>query len=202
MIKRIAFLLLFAAVAIAQGRMDFTLSIEQPAKNTFHMTLRCDGLKGEMNDFKMPAWMPGFYGLQDYARFVSSFRAADAAGKPLAWEKVTKNTWRVITAGAAAVTLDYDVAGTRNFPASSLLSESRAYLAPPGTYLHLAGQLQRPATVAVKLPAGWSRIATGLDPVPGKPNTYAAPDFDLLYDSPLLAGNQESLSFTVNDSDS
>ena len=64
-------------------------------------------------------------------------------------------------------------------------------------YLHLAGQLQRPATVSIQLPPGWSRVATGLDPVPGRANTFSAPDFDTLYDCPLLIGNQETLGFDV-----
>ena len=177
--------------------MSFTVSIEQPATHSFHVTARCDGLHGEIQDFKMPVWMPGFYGIQDYAKYVSNFRAADAAGHALGWEKTTKNTWRVVTGDAPAVTLDYDISGSRNFPAASLVSDTRAYLAPPGVYMHLAGQIQRSATVTFKPAAGWSHIATGLDPVPGKINTFSAPDFDLLYDSPVLLGNQEVLQFSV-----
>jgi predicted metalloprotease with PDZ domain len=177
--------------------MAFTVSIDAPATHSFHVTFRCDGLKGEIQDFKMPVWMPGFYGIQDYAKFVSNFRAVDTAGHPLGFEKTTKNTWRVVTGGAPTVTLDYDVTGTRNFPAASLISETRAYLAPPGVYMHLAGQIQHPVTVTFQPVAGWSHIATGLDPVPGRPNTYSAPDFDLLYDSPVLLGNQEVLQFAV-----
>ena len=31
----------------------------------------------------------------------------------------------------------------------------------------------------------------------GQPNTFFAPDFDVLYDSPMLMGNQEILQFSV-----
>jgi predicted metalloprotease with PDZ domain len=37
-------------------------------------------------------------------------------------------------------------------------------------------------------------VATGLDSIKGKPFTYFAPDYDILYDSPLLMGTLESLS--------
>jgi predicted metalloprotease with PDZ domain len=44
----------------------------------------------------------------------------------------------------------------------------------------------------------WANVATGLDDVPGKKFTYAAADFDVLFDSPLLIGNLETLpAFTV-----
>ena len=49
-------------------------------------------------------------------------------------------------------------------------------------------------TVTIDLNPAWSTVATGLDPVPGEPaHTFAAADFDVLYDSPILMGNLESL---------
>ena len=50
-------------------------------------------------------------------------------------------------------------------------------------------------TVTVLPRPGWKRVSTGLDPVPGKPGTFTAPDFDTLYDCPILVGNQEILTF-------
>ena len=60
----------------------------------------------------MPQWSPGYYGIGDYSRNVSNFRAEDASGHALAWEKVTKNTWRVVADNAPAIVLNYDVFGT------------------------------------------------------------------------------------------
>src|SRR3954470_16684214 len=96
---------------LLDAKMAFTVSMPQPANHTYHVTLRCDGLKGELQDFKMPQWSPGYYGIGDYARNVSAFHAADAGGRKLAWEKVAKNTWRVVAANAPVVVLNYDVFG-------------------------------------------------------------------------------------------
>jgi len=178
--------------------MAFTVTMPQPASHIFHVAFRCEGLKGEMQDFKMPLWSPGYYGIIDYARNVSNLRAEDGAGRPLAWEKVTRNTWRVVTGNAPVVLLNYDVYGAVSFAAQNFLGENRAYISPAGLFLHVAGQLQHPVTVAIQLPPDWTRIATGLDDAAGRANTFAAPDFDVLYDSPILMGNQESLSFTVD----
>jgi len=181
----------------APGVIAFTISMPQPSNHLFHVTFRADGLKGEFHDVKMPAWHPGYYRMIDYARNVSGFRAQDGAGRALPWEKVAKNTWRIAAGKASTMILSYDVLGTVSFSAQNFLGESRAFIAPSGMYLHLAGQLQRAATVSIQLPPGWSRIATGLDPVPGKANVFFAPDFDTLYDCPLLIGNQETLEFDV-----
>ena len=169
----------------------------RPAEHLFHVILRCQGIKGELLDFKMPAWMPGFYKILDYESKVSNFRAADGGGRTLPWEKVTRSGWRVAAGNAATVTVEYDVAGLVNFAAQNNLDEKRAFIAPPGMFLYLPGRLGHPVTVILDVPAGWTKIATGLDPVPGRPGTFFAPDFDTLYDCPILLGNQENIVFEV-----
>ena len=87
----------------------------QPANHLFHVALRCDGLKGEIQDFKLPVWHPGYYRILDYAKNVSNFRAEDAAGHALPWEKTTRNTWRVAAENAPSIILNYDVLGSTTF---------------------------------------------------------------------------------------
>jgi len=43
------------------GTMSFTVTMEQPNTHYYHVVLRCEGLKGEAQDFKMPSWTPGYY---------------------------------------------------------------------------------------------------------------------------------------------
>jgi predicted metalloprotease with PDZ domain len=188
--------LVFPASA-ADSPWTYTVSMPHPAAHVFHVALRIDAPSGEMVDFKMPAWMPGFYKILDYEANVSNFRAADGAGKALPWEKVTRNTWRVAAGGTAALIVEYDVFGNIHFAAQNELDEKRAFIAPPGMFLYSTGRLGRPVRVVIELPDGWTKISTGLDPVPGRPRTFAAPDFDTLYDCPILLGNQESLAFEV-----
>lgn len=195
--RTLGLLLICSALGVAQGTMAFTVSLDNPGAHVFHVTLRCDGLSGEMQDFKMPAWAPGFYRLLDYEKYVSNFRALDDAGRALPWEKVTRNAWRVVTGNAPAVTLSYDVYGAVSFAVQNYLGENRALLSPPGTFLYLAGGLARPVTITLAPPGNWTTIATGLDPVAGRPHTFAASDFDVVYDSPILMGSQELLRFEV-----
>jgi predicted metalloprotease with PDZ domain len=195
----LAFLVL-ASVAFAgphTSTMAFTVSMERPTTHYFHVVLRCEGLKGETQDFKMPAWTPGYYRIMDYARNVVRFQAEDGAGSPLAWEKTSKNAWRVRTAGTTVVSVSYDVYAFAQSVADSYLDDAHAFIAPAGVFMHVAGHLQDPVSVAVRPFQGWSTISTGLDPVAGRPDTFSAPDFDVFYDCPILAGNQEVLSFDV-----
>lgn len=183
--------------AAAADSLSFTVSIPQPATHTLHVTLRCEGLKGELEDFKMPAWSPGYYGIGDYARNVSNFHVADGAGHALPFEMTAKNTWRVAAANAPVIVVDYDVFGATNFAANTYIGEERAYLSPSGVFVHVGGEVQHPVTVNIQEPSNWKQIATGLEPVKGHPGLFSAANFDVLYDCPILMGNQEILQFAV-----
>lgn len=186
--------------AAAQGppaRVRFTVSMDQPNTHYFHVVLRCEGLKGEAQDFKMPSWTPGYYQIMDYARNVLNFKAEDGAGRDLPWTKTAKNTWRVETGKTGSIIVSYDVYAFNRFCADSYLDDRQGFICPAGVFLHIAGQLGRPATITVKPLHPEDTVTTGLDLVDGRPNTFFAPDFDVLYDCPLLIGKQEVLTFNV-----
>ncbi len=190
-------LLLITLSATAQ-KIHFTVSMEQPASHYFHVVLQYSGAKGAATEFKMPVWSPGYYQRLDYAQYVESFKVTSNAGDTLPWTKGTANSWQVTHKGQSSFTISYDVKATRAFVANPFLDSTRGYIIPGGLFVHPAGKINLPSTVEVKPAPGWNNIATGLDPVAGKPFTYTAPNFDELYDSPLLVGNLEELpSFTV-----
>jgi predicted metalloprotease with PDZ domain len=195
--------ILFAAapcLAPAQTRaaaptMSISVSMDRPTTHYYHVVFRADGLKGETQDFKMPAWTPGYYRIMDYAKYVKDFKAEDGAGRPLAWEKTAKNTWRVRCGKAGAIVVSYDVYAFTRFVADSYLGDDGGFITPTGVFMHVAGRLKDPVTVTVVPHADWKQVSTGLDPVAGLPNTFTAADFDTLYDCPILIGNQEIMTF-------
>ena len=171
----------------------FTVSLN-PAAHLYHVVFRVEGLAGEIQDFKLPVWMPGYYGLQSYAANIQDFRASDDAGRPLAWEKTTDNCWRVASAGSPVVIAAYDVLATSSFVAHNYLGEDRGYIAPVGVFMYLDGRIHHPVTLTIESNPKWDTIATGLDRLsPDSPATFTAPDFDVLYDCPIVLGNLDHL---------
>jgi len=184
----------------AQQNLDlhYTLSLNDPGSHRIHVTFRCSGLSGPVLDFKMPAWMPGYYQLLDYAKNVGNFHATDDNGHELGWTKTDTNTWRVANPAGSKATITYDVTATKAFVALPWLDSTRAYIAPAGVFLYIEGYLKTPVIVEVKPFSGWNTVATGLQATKAKPYTYHAPDFDILYDCPILAGSLEELpAFTI-----
>ncbi|MFA6127900.1 MAG: hypothetical protein WC699_11385 [Bacteroidales bacterium] len=178
-----------------EGKMSYTVSMDQPASHYYHVDFRYDGITAESVDLKMPAWTPGYYMILDLAKNVVEFNATDATGKTLDFEKTAKNTWHINTRGANSLLVSYYVFANRASVADPYLADNRGFISPTGVFMFVDGKLNNPVTVTVKPFSGWKEISTGLDPVKGVANTFTAPDFDRLYDCPILVGNQEVLSF-------
>jgi predicted metalloprotease with PDZ domain len=187
-------LLFFFITAYSQkSSLSYTVKMDNPEWHFFHVQLSCKGIQKEFIDFKMPVWTPGYYQKMDYAKNLEQLKATDAAGKELKWEKVNDNTWRVFSKKAAIVNLSYEIKTVRPFVATAYLDETRGYILPAAVFLHIDKMINHPVQVSVVPYEKWNRVATGLDSIAGKKFTYTAPDFDILYDSPLLVGDLEEL---------
>jgi predicted metalloprotease with PDZ domain len=171
--------------------------MENPNNHYFHVTFTYSGINDESVDFKLPAWTPGYYMIMNYAKYIVNFTAIDSSGKQLNWEKTAKNIWTIYSLNTKTITISYDVFSFRTSVADSFLDDGRGFISPTGIFMHPAGKINHPVTVTIVPYHKFSVVSTGLDPVPGKPNTFFAPNFDVLYDCPILAGNQEILKFEV-----
>jgi len=190
------FMVLNASAKKAKGKIniEFTLSFNDPASNIVHVTLKYQGARNNETIFKMPEWTTGYYQLMNFADHVSQFKITDFDGNPINWKKENSNTWKVFNQQAQSFKITYAVKGTRAFVAANIIEEERTYLSPAGVMVYPKGLINHPVTVIIEPFHKWNSIATGLALVAGKKNTYIAPDFDILYDSPFLMGSKlESL---------
>ncbi len=189
------------------ANLHYSVSMDHPDRHLYHVVLKATGFKGPVIDLRMPAWMPGYYQLLDYAKNLSNLRITNDLGQPIPWEKTGRNAWRVALGKTQPLTVEYDIFANTQFAAQSFLDTTRGFISPASLFLYPEGYLKNPVTLDIMLFPGWSTIATGLDTVPGKTHRlygpaethrYYAPDFDILYDCPILMGNLETLpSFTV-----
>src|SRR5262249_54106915 len=152
-------------------------------------------------DLMMPVWSPGFYGLQNYAARVTAFTARGADGTALDVKKPSDNRWTVTTMANRTFTATYSVAAPRGSNLGYGVTETSAVIIGPATYVTLvdAPRTHRPADVTLDLPGSWKGSMTSLDPAADhRPNHYTAPDYDVLVDSPILAGaDLTTTEFTV-----
>lgn len=138
---------------------------------------------------KLPVWAPGYYMIQNYPKHLCDFTASDTAGTPLRWQKEGKNGWRITMPADGKAIVKYRIFADEYDVASSRIDNTCAFIAPNGVFMYSDLQKYQPVTVTYQVPSNWKNVSTGLVPHQDQPYTYTAPDFDILYDSPLLMGN-------------
>ena len=191
------FMTLSSASILAQTKVSFEVSFIEPQAHYVDVQMEIAGNKKEKLDLKMPVWTPGSYLVREFAKNLEGFKAVDGKGKPLLFDKIDKNTWRVQNAATEKIKVTYRIYAFEVSVRTSFVDASHAFISPSGMFLYPDGQIKSSSTIAINLPKGWFKISTGLDAVKGKENLFFAPDFDILYDSPFEIGNQDTFEFTA-----
>lgn len=174
----------------------FELSLADAATHIVHVRMKCMNNGKDSIVFKMPQWTPGYYQVMNYANHVINFEAR-SGGDPAAFKKANSNTWVVSTRFKKDILVSYDVVADSPFVATSFMDTTHAYLTPAATFLYIDNAITTPVSVTVRPYQNWNTVATGLDAVSSL--VFTAPDFDVLFDCPILAGNLEELpAFKVN----
>ncbi len=142
----------------------------------------------------LPSWTPGAYEISNYARFVTTFDAFQAADS-LDWEKADPDTWRVTArrAGEVKVAFDYKADSLDN--AMSWSKPNFAFFNGTNLFFYPEGQgADFASTVTVRTQSDW-RIATGMTRTGA--NTFTALNYHDLVDMPFFVGRFDSDSSIV-----
>jgi predicted metalloprotease with PDZ domain len=147
---------------------------------------------------ELPAWTPGAYELTWFSRWVSGFSPATPDGKPLVWDKVDFETWRIETGGAKTVQIAFtyeadslDNATSWTRPDFVLFNGTNLFLYPAGRGLNF------PATVTVHTSPSWL-VTTGMA-AGAAPGSFTAPTYHDLVDMPFFIGRFDLDSVQTSD---
>jgi predicted metalloprotease with PDZ domain len=187
--------LLVIGTPVAAQTVRYEVSLTSPASKNFHVSGEFPTAGKETLFVSLPAWSPGSYEIQNYARYVHGFAAKNAAGQPLRWDRGDKDTWRVVTGRSDRVTVEFDfLADTIDLSIARLTPDFGQFL---GTNLFLfeEGQLARPAEVRFRLPAGWQVTTALRGPANG---VYRAGDYHELVDAMTFVGHYSLDSLQVD----
>jgi len=157
--------------------IDYIVSIKNPTSHLYDVEIQIKGIRESSLSISMPAWSPGMYRIENYARNVQDFHAANARNQALNWEQTDKQTWRIAKQSADDVNVRYQVYSTS-------LTDQMADFAPPAVFMYVVGQKHVPCSVKFNAPGGW-KVYTGLEK---KGDRYHAADYDTFIDSPAFIG--------------
>jgi predicted metalloprotease with PDZ domain len=158
-------------VSVAHGEFHVSAEFPTSGKDTLFVSL--------------PAWSPGNYEIQNYARYVHGFAAKNASGQALHWDRADKDTWRVVTGRTDRVAVEFDYSpDTIDLSVARTVQDFAQFLGS-NLFMFEEGQLARPAEVRFRLPAGWQVTTALKGPASG---VYRAGDYHELADAMTFVG--------------
>ena len=164
--------------------MHYHISVADPQSHFLLVTYTIPDIENDFIEIQLPAWRPGRYELQNFAKNIQFIEAISVSGDKLPIHKVTKDRWRVGTEGQKEVRIRYSYYAVSQNAGTSYVDEELWYLNFINFCMYTEGRISEPYQITLALPEGYT-IACGL-PAAGH-NTLAARDFYQLVDSPLLA---------------
>jgi predicted metalloprotease with PDZ domain len=145
---------------------------------------------GDRLDLFVAAWTPGSYRIRDYAKDLEGVRATTPEGVALPIRKTDVHRWQVDTAGAGDVVVRYEVYASGDSVRDNRVEADHAILNGAPTFLAAVDRLALPHDVRLQTPEAWPGVAATLPAHPsGEARRYRAPTYDVLVDSPILAGD-------------
>lgn len=174
---------------MSHSSIHFNISFVEQQAHYVEIEMYITNFSDPFIDLKMPVWTPGSYLIREYSRHIESVSAFSAT-KPIRCRKTSKNTWRVENE-SGPIKICYRIYGFEVSVRTNFIDVDRAFLSPAATFLYVDGQLNHPVTLQINLPEDWTQISTGLSRIDSDKHRYAAPNFDILFDSPLEIGNQD-----------
>jgi predicted metalloprotease with PDZ domain len=183
------------SVPVSNLRYEITFDSATAQRNTLGVTVSFEvGARGAVL-LSFPTWTPGSYEVSNFARFLTDF-SATAAGKPLDWDKLDHDTWRIDPAGARSVTVRFDYRAVSLDNAMAWSRPDFAFVNGTNIFPFPEGRgFDFPAAVTVKTQSGWL-VATGMEPG-GPPGTYRESNYHDLVDKPIFIGRFDLDSMQV-----
>ena len=174
------------SVPVSNLRYEITFDSATARRHTIAVAVNFDvGDKGAVL-LSFPSWTPGSYEISNFARFVSGF-SATAAGKPLDWDKLDYDTWRIDPAGARSVTVRFDCHAVTLDNAAAWSQSDFAFVNGTNIFPYPEGRgFEFPASVTVKTQPGWL-VTTGMEPA-GAAATWRESNYHDLVDKPFFIG--------------
>jgi predicted metalloprotease with PDZ domain len=178
--------------AATQARVDYAIDLTSPEHHLGQVSITFPSSPAPYLDVKMPAWRTGRYTILDLANGVRRFAATDAQGRPLAWYKVDKSTWRIALPGPTSIHVGYELYANELGLRTRHIDDSHAYLDASAVFMYADRYRADDVTVSLTVPKGWESFS-GMSST--GPQRFAAANWDVLVDSPIETGLDRSYRF-------
>ncbi|MGB0521487.1 MAG: M61 family metallopeptidase [Flammeovirgaceae bacterium] len=166
--------------------MHYTVSYDNPASQFVDFKLQIANISTKKLHLQLPAWRPGRYTLQNFAKNIHRFEVHTKEGKPIAFKKITKDCWEVQTKNIKAIEVHYSYYAAQMDAGGSWLDEEQLYLNWITCGLQVVEHAQESYSIDLEIPKSY-QVATSF---PQHKKGFIAKNFYELVDSPIIASAQ------------
>jgi predicted metalloprotease with PDZ domain len=178
-------------------KLAYQITMSQPQTHLFEVELTVSNWNSAVLDVKMPVWTPGSYLVREYARQLQNFAAVTNEDRQLNTTKITKNHWQIKTDNCSEVNIIYRIFANELTVRTNHLDATHGYFNPAALCFYVPNYEHCPIEITIIPPDRNWQVTTPLPAISSQ--TFLAPDFDTLVDSPFEIGTQQVYEFKVLD---
>jgi predicted metalloprotease with PDZ domain len=179
--------------------ISYKLAMSHPASHLFEVTIDVSIPPNETTafvDLQMPRWQPGRYSVADFAKNVQEFNAR-SQNRPLQWDKLDDQTWRIQRQGNRVITATYRVFGDDLSGTYAQLDTGHANYTGGEIFMYVVGHKPDAVELHVEPPSNW-RVVNGRTERPDQ-HDWKYPNYELMIDNPTEIGPDWTVDdFTVD----
>ncbi len=115
-------------------------------KSSHFIDIECsiENIQTDEIELQLPAWRPGRYELQNFAKNIQIFEVFDEKGQKLQTSKISKDRWKIQTHGAKTITAKYNYYANLVNAGSSFVDENILYVNPVNLCIYAEGYINEP----------------------------------------------------------
>lgn len=193
--------------------IQYKISSENPHSHFLNIEMVIDNIESETIELQLPAWRPGRYELQHFAKNIQRFEITNLEGKAIDFHKITKDRWLIYTTDLQEVTIKFTYFANVQNAGSSYVDEGIMYVNFVNCLPYVQGRMNEPCEVEVAPPVdasnrpkgGAFQFACGITPIiseGGVARLSPSGGWGAIVDSPLLASPYlQHEIYRVNDVD-
>lgn len=165
--------------------MKYQISYENPQSHYINLELHVDQIAEDAIELQLPAWRPGRYVLQNFAKNIQKFEVLDGENKPIAFKKITKDRWRIETKNCQEIKVRYNYFAHQMDAGGCWLDADQLYINWICCALYIEDRIDEAYELHFSLPDNY-QMACSLT-TNFKTRKLSAKDFHQLVDAPLIA---------------
>ncbi len=187
-------------------KLGYFLDISTPSNHQVNVSISGEFPK-ELNqlEFFLPRWSPGSYLIREYARHISNLKATNSFGEYLHFVQTDISTFLLDLSKSetknkdSKFKIEYSVYCHELTVRTSHVDESHAFLHLPTLLMGILNTNIVDPEIELRFPSLWSKVSTALKDIsPTRERfLYSAKDYDLMIDSPIEIGCQETDGFVI-----